>query len=64
MKFLALLLPFAVLSAGVIELLGPGSRQAARNQQVDRLDGTGQFIELTIFPAPGVNGFSRVQVWT
>ena len=56
MKFLALLLPFAVLSAGGIELLGPGSRQAARNQQVDRLDGTGQFIELTIFPAPGVNG--------
>ncbi len=64
MKFIALLLPFALLSAGVIELLGPGSRQAARNQQVDRLDGTGQFIELTIFPAPGVNGFSRVQVWT
>ena len=64
MKFLAIFLSLPLLSAGVIELLGPGSRQAARNQQVDRLDGTGQFIELTIFPAQGVTGFSRVQVWT
>ena len=64
MKFLAILHSLTLLSAGVIELLGPGSRQAARNQQVDRLDGTGQFIELAIFPAQGVAGFSRVQVWT
>ena len=64
MKFLAIFQSLTLLSAGVMELLGPGSRQAARNQQVDRLDGTGQFIELTIFPAQGVSGFSRVQVWT
>ncbi len=64
MKLLAIFLSLTLLRAGVIELLGPGSRQAARNQQVDRLDGTGQFIELTIFPAQGVTGFSRVQVWT
>lgn len=64
MKLLPGLVGVAMLYGGVVELLGPAGRQTARNQQVDRLDGTGQFVEVAIFPAPGVNGFSRVQVWT
>lgn len=53
----------SLVIAGVVELLGPGSRQVARNQQTERADGTGQFWEIAVFPAPGVNGFSRLQVW-
>lgn len=64
MRIVALLLTIPLAYGAVVELLGPGARQAARNQQVDRLDGTGQFLEVAIFPSPGVNGFSRVQLWT
>ncbi len=60
MNLFAWLLTFA----GIIELSGPGSRQASRNQIVDRADGTGQFLELAIYPSVGVNGFSKVQLWT
>ncbi len=54
----------APAAAGIVELLGPGARPLARNQFRERGDGTGQFVEVAVFPAPGVNGFSRVQVWT
>ncbi len=64
MRLLIGVVSVAMLHAGVVELLGPGGRQAARNQTVDRQDGTGQFLEVAIFPAPGVAGFSRVQIWT
>lgn len=64
MRILLLLFCFPLLHAGVVELLGPASRQPARNQQVDRADGTGHFLEVAIFPSPGVSGFSRVQLWT
>ncbi len=50
--------------AGVVELLGPGTRPAARNQQTDRADGTGQFVELVLYSAPGTTGASRLQLWT
>lgn len=52
------------LEAGSIELLGPAGRTIARSQQTERGDGSGQFLELAMFPAPGVTGFSRVQLWT
>jgi DNA-binding beta-propeller fold protein YncE len=52
------------LSAGIVELLGPAGRTTARSQYRERADGTGQFLEVAIYPAPGVNGFSRVQLWT
>ncbi|MCX6612247.1 MAG: hypothetical protein NTW74_15515 [Acidobacteria bacterium] len=64
MRLLIYVVSVAMLQGGVVELLGPSGRQAARNQTADRQDGTGQFLEVAIFPAPGVNGFSRVQVWT
>lgn len=64
MRLLIHVVSVAMLQGGVVELLGPSGRQAARNQTVDRQDGTGQFLEVAIFPAPGVTGFSRVQVWT
>ncbi|MBM3760262.1 MAG: hypothetical protein FJW36_08455 [Acidobacteria bacterium] len=50
--------------AGVVELLGPSGRRVAQQQQGDRADGTGQFLEVAMYSAPGVNGFSRVQLWT
>ncbi|WP_031498969.1 hypothetical protein [Bryobacter aggregatus] len=59
MNALALLVPLAI-----VELLGPGSRQIARNQSSARADGTGQFLELAVFPSPGTSGFSQVQLWT
>jgi hypothetical protein len=58
---LSLALP---LFAGVAELLGPGRIAVSRNQVLERGDGTGQFLELVLFPSPGVNGFSRVQTFT
>jgi len=64
MRLLISVVGVAILQAGVVELLGPSGRQAARNQTADRFDGTGQFLEVAIFTAPGVAGFSRVQVWT
>lgn len=56
--------PLLLVIAGIFELLGPGSRQASRNQVADRADGTGHFLELAVFPSAGVNGFSKVQLWT
>jgi hypothetical protein len=64
MKILSLFLVLPLLEAGVVELLGPSGRTAARSQQTERADGTGHFLEVAIFPAPGVSGFSRVQLWT
>ena len=56
--------PLLLVIAGIVELLGPGSRQASRNQVAERADGTGHFLELAVFPSAGVNGFSKVQLWT
>jgi hypothetical protein len=64
MKMILGLVGAAMLHGGVVGLLGPGGRQASRNQTADRQDGTGHFMELAVFPSPGVSGFSRVQVWT
>jgi len=64
MRMLNLIMLASLLQAGIVELLGPAARQAARSQQTDRADGTGQFLEVAIFPTAGVSGFSRVQVWT
>lgn len=47
-----------------IELLGPGALQTSRNQQIERADGTGSFLELVITPIPGNPGFSTADVWT
>lgn len=58
------LIPLLLTIAGIVELFGPGSRQPSRNQTTDRADATGQFLELAMFPSPGVNGFSKVQLWT
>lgn len=60
MNLIALLLAIA----GIVELTGPGGRQASLNQITDRADGTGQFLELAIYPSVGVSGFSKVQLWT
>jgi hypothetical protein len=64
MRLLIHILIAAPLAAGVAELLGPGNRPASRARATERTDGTAQFQELVIYPAPGVNGFSRVQTWT
>jgi len=64
MKILTLFFCASMLHAGIIELLGPGSRQAARNQQLDRPDGTGQFLELVLTPVAGSSALSRVELWT
>jgi DNA-binding beta-propeller fold protein YncE len=64
MRILTLFLMLPVLDAGVVELLGPSGRTVARTQQTERTDGTGHFLEVAMFPSPGVSGFSRVQLWT
>lgn len=50
--------------AGQTELLGPGALVTSRSQQIERGDGTGQYLEVFFNVQLGGPGASNVELWT
>ncbi len=53
-----------LLMAGLIDLLGPGTRPVSRNQVNERGDGSGNYVEFALSQARSGTGFTTVRTYT